>query len=624
MNRQLLRINTGAADTALFTTGFNNSFFIRRPWAIQSDKVRARFRRNYQDNVGLGRSLSFQYPKDGVLLEDVYLQMELSAVVGAGVGSYARYCDFVGYAAIKELKLNYTQNNLMILRPTHYFTKHFRDYNLNNQEIFDDLVKGNLTAAERNTLATATQYPRIPLKLFWDQLPCHTPVITALAQYLTVDIDFDSKENIVQTDYTNGAAATLNSLTYVYDVINFTGNDRDQASQPTFGPRGQTFLIEETKSQEETEARRLRDEAELEKTHPALRATRAGLRSMERDRDEQYRKKQLNDKLLEKYKEMKKDEEMWTKTTQAYIKEIIEGSNKDFHEAATKTASHIIKRDNTIRGAHSVWNNIIVNDGAFKNNSVYREDIQDTENKFVKLLDTAFFDPKSTSSLYYQARKHAAEHLKSTLHESPGYSFTNPELQASIDADDTKAQLARQTLDACLNALTVRMGQGIPEPGDELNALKNLVDKTRSTYAKWLGYSLCKDFYTEIRKELESVSQKINHSYDSANIFIQELTLFNSLISIFHCIHSCFIFPFNFPGRILDGSIPIWIIENTTHGSCDRKISHYHGYVFYSIQGKKFPVFLVNDSQCLLYVFIISKDIFVLGVFNKGLVHDGF
>jgi len=234
----------------LFTTGFNNSFFIRRPWAIQSDKVRARFRRNYQDNVGLGRSLSFQYPKDGVLLEDVYLQMELSAVVGAGVGSYARYCDFVGYAAIKELKLNYTQNNLMILRPTHYFTKHFRDYNLNNQEIFDDLVKGNLTAAERNTLATATQYPRIPLKLFWDQLPCHTPVITALAQYLTVDIDFDSKENIVQTDYTNGAAATLNSLTYVYDVINFTGNDRDQASQPTFGPRGQTFLIEETKSQD--------------------------------------------------------------------------------------------------------------------------------------------------------------------------------------------------------------------------------------------------------------------------------------------------------------------------------------------------------------------------------------
>ncbi len=51
MNRQLLRINTGAADTALFTTGFNNSFFIRRPWAILSDKVRARFRRYYQDNV---------------------------------------------------------------------------------------------------------------------------------------------------------------------------------------------------------------------------------------------------------------------------------------------------------------------------------------------------------------------------------------------------------------------------------------------------------------------------------------------------------------------------------------------------------------------------------------------
>lgn len=250
MNRQLLRINTGAADTSLFTVGFGNSFFIRRPWAIQSDKVRARFRKNFQDNVGLGRSVSFQYPKDGVLLEDVYLQFQLSPVVGAGVGTYARYCDYIGYALVKELKLNYTQNNLQILRPTHYFVKHFRDYSLNNQEIFDDLVKGKLTAAQRNTLATATQYPRIPLKLYWDQLPCHTPVITALAQYLTVDIDIDSKENVVQTDYTNGATATLDSLTYVYDVINFTGNDRDQATQPTMTARGQTFLMEETKSQD--------------------------------------------------------------------------------------------------------------------------------------------------------------------------------------------------------------------------------------------------------------------------------------------------------------------------------------------------------------------------------------
>lgn len=250
MNRQLLRINTGAADTALFTVGFNNSFFIRRPWAILSDKVRARFRKDFQNNVGFGTNYSYQYPKDGVLLEDVYLQMKLSAVVGAGAGTYARYCDWIGYAAIKNVRLNYSTNNLMILKSNHYFVKHIRDYNINNQEIFDAMVKGNLTAAERNTLATATQYVRIPLKLFWDQLPCHTPVITALAQYLTLDIEFQDKENVVQTDYTLGAAATLDQLTFVYDVINFTGADRDQATTPTFTARGQTFLMEETKSQD--------------------------------------------------------------------------------------------------------------------------------------------------------------------------------------------------------------------------------------------------------------------------------------------------------------------------------------------------------------------------------------
>jgi hypothetical protein len=56
-----------------------------------------------------------------------------------------------------------------------------------------------------------------------------------LLNILTLDIEFQDKENIIQTDYTLGAAATLDQLTFIYDVINFTGEDRDQATTPTFG-----------------------------------------------------------------------------------------------------------------------------------------------------------------------------------------------------------------------------------------------------------------------------------------------------------------------------------------------------------------------------------------------------
>lgn len=249
MNRQLLRVNTGAADTALFAIGFHNSFWVRRPWAILSDKVRSRFRGIDTQNIGYGRSYSFKYPKNGVLLEDTYLELTLSALTPVGTGTYARFCDYLGYAIVKEIQLNYTQNNLMILRPQHLFMKHLRDYNLNNFEIFDAMVAGNLTASERNTLAAAPQVVKIPLKFFWDQLPCHTPVITALAQELEFKLDVNELANVIQTDYTQGATGTITKARPIYDVLNFTGMDRDQATQPTFTSRGQTFLIEETKSE---------------------------------------------------------------------------------------------------------------------------------------------------------------------------------------------------------------------------------------------------------------------------------------------------------------------------------------------------------------------------------------
>lgn len=245
-NRNLIRLNTGAADGSLFTRGFHNTFYIRQPWTIRTDRVRSRERDDVLSTVTLGMPLNYQYKKEGALLEDTFIELTLSAVTPAGVGTYARYVDFLGYAILKKLTLLSSQNLLEEKTGVDMFIKHIRDYGYLTSDIYDAMVQGNLTAAQRNTNAAAANVIKIPLKYFWDGLPCHTPVITALAQELRIKLDLGAVNEIVQTDYTNGASVTVTGARFIHEYINFTGQDRDQATAPTMSARGTTFLIEQT------------------------------------------------------------------------------------------------------------------------------------------------------------------------------------------------------------------------------------------------------------------------------------------------------------------------------------------------------------------------------------------
>lgn len=248
-NRELLRINTGAADTQLFTTGFNKSFFARRPWGIMSDTIRTRFRKTITQNLAFGQTATFQYPKTGVLLDDIYLDVTISAITGVGAGTFARLCDYAGLGICSEMKLSSSLYPLQRKLPQHLFMNLIRDHNIEKRDVQEAFVAGNLTDAERNTRATAAQTLRVPLKFFWYRLPCHTPVTVALSQFLQVDITFANLSDIVQTDFAGGATATIQSIKWVYDMIQTTGKDRDEASNPVLRTaRGKTFLIEQTNS----------------------------------------------------------------------------------------------------------------------------------------------------------------------------------------------------------------------------------------------------------------------------------------------------------------------------------------------------------------------------------------
>lgn len=249
-NRELLRINTGVQDVQLFTTGFRNTPYARKPWGVQTNTIKTRFRLPL-DNVGFAKQILFEIPKNGVLLDDIYLDLELGPLVPSGTGTYTRLCDYPAYAMVNNLSLGINNNGLQRKTGKQLFINHIRDHNMQSSDIHDEFVRGGLTEAERNTLATQNQVIRIPLKYFWYKLKCHDPLILSLSSKLKMAVDLASVGNFVESDYTNptGVSVPIVSANLVYDCVQMVGKDRDEgAALVQRSERGITYLIEQTNS----------------------------------------------------------------------------------------------------------------------------------------------------------------------------------------------------------------------------------------------------------------------------------------------------------------------------------------------------------------------------------------
>lgn len=244
-NRILLRLNTGAPDGSLFAQGLKNSFFKPGQWQVISDKIRDMKLQSVTSDLRFGGSYSFEYDKVGTLMEDVKLDVTLGPLTGSGTGSYARYCDYLGIALLSSVQLTYQQNTIQTKQSLAYYMNNLRDNDITHRQIFDTQLAGGLSAAERNTRATAPQKVRIYLKPYWYMLTSHCPIITALANRLKMTVNIANLQDVVQTNYSGNATADIQKLEWRYDVINTTGLERDQFAKLTFLPQGLTYLMEQ-------------------------------------------------------------------------------------------------------------------------------------------------------------------------------------------------------------------------------------------------------------------------------------------------------------------------------------------------------------------------------------------
>lgn len=245
-----IRAQTTPEDGPLLETGFANSLYRPQPHAAVSDHVREKVNLQLEDKP-TGRKLIFDIEKQATLIEDLNLFVTLPALAVPGDGTYIRYADFPLWQAIEKITYKYTSNGL-----TEYTCdKEFSDYRFENDEVqrcIEAYGNGNLTPAQRNTLATAPQSVRMRLPTPWRDIRCHNPIISALANKIRIEIQLREARDFVQTDGTKPATLTLTDIRLEQQYIHMTGADRAEATSLTLVPDGLSYLFQEEQTVHKT------------------------------------------------------------------------------------------------------------------------------------------------------------------------------------------------------------------------------------------------------------------------------------------------------------------------------------------------------------------------------------
>lgn len=245
-NSEVIRAQTTPEDGALFSTGLAHSKWVpQNPIAFTED-LRQIGRIEIPD-TRTGTQIIIPIEKTCSLIEDIEFQCLLPALALPGGATYIRYVDYVMLALFQEARWSYVANTLQ----SYNLDINFSEIKLMlEEERFNEnqLVGGNLSAAARNTFATAPYKLRVKIPAPWNDKRCQAPVISALASKLTLTLNVAPSTYLVQTDGTKPASLTLTECELVYQQIHFTGAVRQEITAITNQPNGLSYLYDDVNS----------------------------------------------------------------------------------------------------------------------------------------------------------------------------------------------------------------------------------------------------------------------------------------------------------------------------------------------------------------------------------------
>lgn len=246
-----IRAQVGPEDGPLITTGYKNSL-----WCKQGIMKTADFaleeKRDDTDTptINSGTTQVFWIEKEGTELGMLTLVVTVPALepLVGGAKTFVRGSDYLGLAILhptEAITFSYSVNNLDRKTPD----KIYRDYKFTMDEvrkIFEGLVIGNKSQAERNTLATGEQVLRIPLPTPWDGQGNQLP-ICALSSKIKITVRFNDAANFIETDGTKPASVAFSNVFMRYELVHMPGPDRAEVVSLTNTAQGLMTLFDESK-----------------------------------------------------------------------------------------------------------------------------------------------------------------------------------------------------------------------------------------------------------------------------------------------------------------------------------------------------------------------------------------
>lgn len=250
-----LQAQTTAEDSALVETGIQNSIFRKRPHHAVSDFAFQEKKAEYaQATVNSGQEFSFEFDKEGTVLDEISLHFTAPTLTGliGGVPTYARFADFGALQCLSNsdpVRITYGSTKINEIHPDEIFCR----YNfLSNEQrtYYEQLMRGELTAAQRNTLALAPQEFVVPLPTPWDGCGNQLP-ICGLANKLKITFRFAPAAQAIQTDGTKPLTIGYTDVYLRYRLGHVSGSERQQIVAPTFSDEGVFTLFSDVTRKEE-------------------------------------------------------------------------------------------------------------------------------------------------------------------------------------------------------------------------------------------------------------------------------------------------------------------------------------------------------------------------------------
>jgi len=181
---------------------------------------------------GYGRTSTFNLMQDCDYLGRIQLLLDFAAVTSTGAGSnYPRYVDWLGYAALDEIRVLWANNNIQTFTGDDLMILHSITRRSDDDE--SEMVDGGLQAlpAQRATNAAASSHKvYVPLDcLVWGSQPGNfLPYnIEVFRDKIRIDVKLRSKYDLIETDGST-IEASFNDIQLRVQKVHVT--DVEQAS----------------------------------------------------------------------------------------------------------------------------------------------------------------------------------------------------------------------------------------------------------------------------------------------------------------------------------------------------------------------------------------------------------